>query len=246
MKKFKKKNYFSIITVHSGDLNQLKKTIVSIDRQSLKPDKHFIISPDKSINKISKFKKKFRFFILGKDKSIYNAMNIGLKKTKNDFIIFINSGDELHNNFVIKKIISKIKTDKCYIFKTYLKFKKNTYIPKKTFFNSGKYLPHPSFIRPPVKKKLILFDENYKILSDGLWINENISTHGSVKLNLVISSHYLGGVSSRPTLKFTIENFKLSLISGFKELIKLVLFTIIDQQNYYKIIFSYKFEKKKL
>ena len=245
MKKFKKKIYFSIITVHSGDLNELKKTIMSVDGQVLKPTKHFIISPDKSIVKIKKFKKKYRFFILGKDKSIYNAMNIGLKKTRKDFIIFLNSGDVLHNNSVIKKIRKKINSNICYVFKTYLKYKKNTYIPKNNFFNSKKYFPHPSFIRPPIKNKLILFNENYKILSDGLWINKNIHEHGYIKLNKVVSIHYLGGVSSKPTLKFTIEKFKLSLMSGFKELIKLILFTIIDQQNYYKIIFSYKFDKKK-
>lgn len=244
MKKFKKIIHFTIITIHNGNISDLKKTIKSVDLQTVKPKKHLIISPILNIDKIKKFRKKFRKFILGKDKSIYNAMNIGIKNTKNDFILFLNSGDTMFGNKTIKNIKNKIKEKKCYIFQTQLKYKNTIYTPKKSFFSSKNYYPHPSFIRPPEKKTKILFNENFNILSDGIWMTKNIKKYGSVKKRDIISTHYLGGVSSKPNAHFLREKFRLSLLQGIKEFVKFLLFIIFTEKNYYKIIFKYKFDKK--
>ena len=48
-------------------------------------------------------KKKNRKILISKDRSLYQAMNIALKKTFNYSVIFINSGDELSNKRSIKK-----------------------------------------------------------------------------------------------------------------------------------------------
>ena len=95
-----KKKSFTIITIHKGDINLLKKTIFSVDKQSNKPYRHLVISADLKLSECKKFRKKYRSFILGQDNSIYNAMNIGLQKTKKNYVLFLNSGDCFVNNNV--------------------------------------------------------------------------------------------------------------------------------------------------
>ena len=53
-----------------------------------------ILSQKKKINYLdNKFKKKQRVFLYKKNCSIYEAMNLGLKKSKYNSVIFLNSGD---------------------------------------------------------------------------------------------------------------------------------------------------------
>ena len=63
------------------------------------------------------------------------------------------------------------------------------------------YMPHPSFIRPPViKNKKILMNEKYKIAADGLWMKQNISIFGKKNFD-VITNFYTGGLSTNPSLR---------------------------------------------
>ena len=96
-------NKIAIVTVHAGETKNLIKTIQSVNSQFLKPDLHLIVSKNYD-SKILQYKKKYNKFIFKKDKSIYNAMNIGLKFTKDYFLFFLNSGDYLYSRNTIKII----------------------------------------------------------------------------------------------------------------------------------------------
>ena len=122
-------NKIAIVTVHAGETNNLIKTMESVNSQNIKPDLHLIVSKDYD-RKILLHQKKYNKFIFKKDKSIYNAMNIGLRNTKNYFLFFLNSGDYLYSRNtikVIKRFISLYK-NKCINFKTILEYKKKRFI----------------------------------------------------------------------------------------------------------------------
>ena len=55
---------FTIITVHKGKFSSLLKTIYSVDCQSKKPSKHFVIAKNLTKNQKKKIKKKYRKFII--------------------------------------------------------------------------------------------------------------------------------------------------------------------------------------
>ena len=79
-----KKNYFSIITV---SLNQPKiaNSFKSLKKQTYKNFEHIVIdggSTDKTLNIIKKNSRNISFWQSKKDKGIYDAMNIGIKKSK--------------------------------------------------------------------------------------------------------------------------------------------------------------------
>jgi len=239
------KNKIAIITIHNSDPKDLEKTLVSIDRQKIKPELNLVIIKKINNFNLRVYKKKYRRFIIGKDKSLWNAMNIGLKYTKNFNIIFLNSGDRFFSNrslIYVKKNIDKQKKN-VLIFKTALKYKKKTFFPKKNYFNSENYSPHPSFVRPPVKrKKITLFNEKNKINADGFWMRQNREQIGYKKINKILSIYYLGGRSSNPTIKSILQLLKYDIIGGLKEIIKYSLIKIFSQKNYYKIIYWSKFE----
>ena len=233
----------AIVTIHKGDIEELFKTIISVDSQIKKPIKHIIIARDLNYKKIN-IKKKYRTFVIGKDTSIYNAMNIGLEKTKKNFLLFLNSGDIFYNKLSLQLICKTILPNKCNIFKTYLQYEKNLFVPKKKTFNNLYYNPHPSFVRPPEKKNLIFYEENFKIISDGIWMKKNICKFGSIKHNKVISIHSLGGVSTKPNVQIISESLKISFYKFLKELLKLILFLVLGKKNYFNFIIRFNFEKK--
>jgi hypothetical protein len=230
----------AIITVHKDFDDDLLKTIKSIRSQNVKPDLHLIVA--KKVNKSfkKKIKNKYTKIIVGKDKSLWNAMNIALKKTSKYYVIFINSGDELiyfESIGLIRSMIKKYK-DKCLIFKNLNIYQGMVFDIKKYFFNKDNYSPHPSFVRPPCDN--FYFDEKIYISSDALWMKRNINYFGKIKIYKNLSMHALGGQSSKPTFISIKNQFTLSFLEGFKELIKFFLLKILSQKIYYIFIYFYK------
>ena len=234
----------AIITIHKGKFANLLKTIKSVDNQKKKPSKHIIIAKNLSYIQLKYINAKSRTLIHNKDKSIYNAMNIGLKITKTNHLLFLNSGDCFVNKNITEDIYNLIKNEeKCLIFKTQLVYRKNYYVPKYNFFSSKNYFPHPSFIRPPVKKKILTFDESFKIISDGIWMKKNLIKYNFKKIDKIIVQHYIGGVSSKPSLDLIHDKIRVSFFEFLKESIKLFLYLILKNKYYYQLIFKKNFDR---
>ena len=63
----KKIGNICILTIHKGDLEYLKRTIRSVDIQSLQPIKHIILAKGICNYQIQSFKKENREFILNQE-----------------------------------------------------------------------------------------------------------------------------------------------------------------------------------
>lgn len=234
----------AIVTIHKGKFTNLLKTVKSVDNQKKKPSKHIIIAKNLSYAQLKYINAKSRTLIHNKDKSIYNAMNIGLKITKKNHLLFLNSGDCLVNKNITEYIYNLIKKEKkCLIFKTQIVYKNKYYIPKNNFFLSNNYFPHPSFVRPPVKKKLITFDEKFKIISDGIWIRKHLNNYNFKKIDMIIAQHNIGGISSVPSLDLIKDKIKISFLQFLKECIKLILFYVLNEKYFYQLILKKNFER---
>ena len=234
----------AIVTIHKGKFTNLLKTIKSVDNQKKKPSKHIIIAKNLSHAQLKYINAKSRTLIHNKDKSIYNAMNIGLKITKKNHLLFLNSGDCLVNKNITEYIYNLIKKEKkCLIFKTQIVYKNKYYIPKDNFFLSDNYFPHPSFVRPPVKKKLITFDESFKIISDGIWMRKHLNNYNFKKIDMIIAQHNIGGISSVPSLDLIKDKIKISFLQFLKECIKLILFFVLNEKYFYQLILKKNFER---
>ena len=126
--------HFSIIVVSLNTKKKLLKTLKSIYAQKFYHKKYEIIvidgsSTDGTFEEVLKKKNKIDKLIIEKDSGIYDAMNKGIKHSKGEWIIFLNSGDLFYKNNILKKIYE-------------LKLSKNDVIYGNTIVNNNnlKYL----------------------------------------------------------------------------------------------------------
>ena len=100
----------SIITVNYNNCNGLKKTLSSISFSSTTKFEIIIIdgrSDDGSLEVIKFFKNNNNniFYVYEKDKGVFDAMNKGIKLSKYEWIIFMNSGDCFENCHALEDIL---------------------------------------------------------------------------------------------------------------------------------------------
>lgn len=238
-----------IVTIHKGNILELIKTINSVLSQNRYPDEYHIISPKLPAFFCERYKYKFMKFFIGKDKSLYNAMNIGLKKTLKMNLMYLNSGDIFYDRNCVKQILEnlKIRPSRIYVYKVVLKYNKILFYPKFNYFYNKKYSPHPGFIRPPVifESKNFKFKEEYLSISDSFWMKEYLKLFkvNKVKKNLII--HNLGGVSTKPNIRLILEKKNLSLTNLLKEFIKFLIFKIISKDLFYRVLYFTRFNLKR-
>ena len=236
----------SIVTINYDSLDELKKTINSIDKQKIKPFKHIVVSKKLKLSQIIKYKKRYRKFILGRDNSLYNAMNIGKKYSINCPLIFLNSGDIFYNNNATKllqKYCKNLKNNNVVIFKTVLKNGNEYFYPKKKYFINKNYLPHSSFIFFNSQgNSRINFDEKMVITADGKWMREILKNSNKlIKVNNFLVLQNLDGQSSVPSLRTVYYRLKENVGSGIKEIIKLCIKLFLSKRLYFRLIYLNKY-----
>lgn len=164
----------SIITVSFNSVKTIEETIKSVIAQTYPKIEYIIIdggSNDGTIDIIKKYENRISYWISEPDKGIYNAMNKGIIKSSGDYILFINSDDQLYASNTIDSCIRYID-DSVDVLYGDLVF---NYINKQvirrsesTLENFNKYMPlfHPATIVKKVLLDQYKFDEKYRIAAD--------------------------------------------------------------------------------
>ncbi|MGK0307850.1 MAG: glycosyltransferase involved in cell wall biosynthesis, partial [Urechidicola sp.] len=96
----------SIITINYNDAVGLKKTMASVLEQTYEDIEYIVIdggSTDGSKAYIELYHKDLAYWVSEPDQGIYHAMNKGIDQATGDYLLFLNSGDWLVDNFVIDK-----------------------------------------------------------------------------------------------------------------------------------------------
>ncbi len=105
----------SIITICFNNLDDLIKTCASVDMQELKPYEHLIIDgstkPDIKEYLESHPQPSYRRWICERDKGIADAFNKGISNATGDITYLLNSGDEIYDNTVLKKVMTVFGQD---------------------------------------------------------------------------------------------------------------------------------------
>ena len=89
----------SIVTVVFNNVRHIERTLESVIRQTYPHIEYIVIdggSTDGTMDLIRKYADQITCLVSEKDRGIYDAMNKGLALATGDYVLFMNSGDELY------------------------------------------------------------------------------------------------------------------------------------------------------
>lgn len=103
----------SIITVVYNRRKEIEITFQNVLVQEYPFIEYIVIdggSTDGTKEYLLQHVKQISHFVSEPDKGIYDAMNKGLNKANSDYVLFLNAGDVLATNTVLKEIFQDVKT----------------------------------------------------------------------------------------------------------------------------------------
>ncbi len=200
----------SIITINYNDAKGLERTLESIIPHKIEGVELIVMdggSTDTSLDVILHHKEGIDFYESEKDKGIYNAMNKAIAKAKGEYLMFINSGDDLMPSVNFERILKRTTSNEDIIYHNLeIVEKDKRYIKEYPASLDFKYfaedtIPHTgTLIRKELFAKYGSYNENLKIISDWAFFIDCILIHGCSYRHIddCFASFYLGGISSQP------------------------------------------------
>ena len=243
------KNYkISIITVTKNSEKFLLQNILSVKSQKYRNFEHIIVdgnSKDMTIKIINSHKKSVKFIKNPKDKGLYHAMNVGIKKSSGDIIGILNSDDIYFKNTlkIVNDYFNKYR-DLDFLFGSVYKHKLlSGYNPNIINWSFGFYTTHSVgfFIKKKSQLKVGLYDLKYNYSADYdlfLRMIKRFKLKGLSTIKSEIFGRFRpGGLSSRINfLDYLIECNKIRLNNGQNIFQVYLIFILRILKNFKKII----------
>lgn len=200
----------SIITINLNNLPGLQKTMQSVLEQKFTDYEYIIIdggSTDGSKEYIAQHSNKLAYWVSEMDKGIYNALNKGIAHTNGKYCMFLNSGDFLLNEEVLKdsfEIILQQEAD-IYYGDILLEFENGeqtiqqhapvldlNFLEKRTLNHQA------SFIKRILFDELGNYNEKYGLVADyAFYLNAFLKGKDFWYINKVMVHYKRDGISSR-------------------------------------------------
>ncbi len=215
----------SVITVVYNDIKGVDKTIRSIIGQSCSELEYIIIdggSDDGTLDSIRKHDKSIAHWISEPDQGIYDAMNKGLRYASGDYVLFINSGDELYNKDTLSVVLKSADDADIYYGDTMFIDEKGKELGLRSKistrrspeglnandFLKGMVVSHQSFL---VKRSLTPeYDLKYTCSADIDWCIKCLKVSSRVvNSRQVISRYLVGGHSHKNMTRCWQERFEI-------------------------------------
>ena len=259
---------FSIITPSFNQGQFIEETIKSVQNQTYKNFEHIVIdggSTDNTLKILKKYTGKIKW-ISEKDKGQPDAVNKGIRLSKGDYILILNSDDILLKDslFNVNRIITSginrnekplliigdyrlinEKSKKIISFIPYFK-KIFWYLPPSLAVKITNFIAQPSvFISKYLIKKFGYFKTNLKYSFEyEYWLRLLINGTRPYYLNKVISlfrinPNSLGGSNYEKLLEYTYDKIVAKCV-------KEKFFLLLNKTLTKLIIFIYKFSKRKI
>jgi glycosyltransferase involved in cell wall biosynthesis len=198
----------SIITVVYNNVAHIERTLLSVINQTYPNIEYLIIdgaSTDGTLEVINKYSSRVAVVLSEQDKGIYDAMNKGLKMATGDYVLFMNSGDELYSANTVESVFSTLPNADIYYGETEMINDKGESLGQRRHkaplkftwkgFNYGMSISHQAIY---IKRAIAgTFDASYQLSADIDWI-----ISAAKKAKLIINTHqyvakYLVGGTSK-------------------------------------------------
>lgn len=208
----------SIITINYNNLNGLIRTVESVRSQTFREFEYIIVdgnSTDGSREFLIDNQKKINKWISESDAGIYDAMNKGITMSEGNYLLFLNSGDELFETDtlceVAKTISAESKNYDCFYGNelkidpnTGIEYVKNVNVNNQILFLLDNSIPHQaSFWKKDTLLELGGYDVRFKIMGDYVLLYKALVLGKKLKkMNVIVDKFYTDGVSSNPRFEY--------------------------------------------
>ena len=241
----------SIITVNYNNKIGLSKTLDSVLKQEFKEFEYLIIdggSTDGSAALLQEKSNQITYWVSEKDSGIYNAMNKGIAKATGDYLIFLNSGDCLHNIEVIARCYQALKVfpeadilygDTLVVNDSRVLVDWVNHYPKTLdlLYFQGETINHQaSLIKAYLFDEFGCYPESYRMASDfWLYLKSSLNNKKFVHIGFTMVDYDLGGISSKSYAAYTKERTDI-----WKNVVPAYIRQIITENENYEQIAQYK------
>lgn len=211
----------SVITIVYNNVKDIERTMLSVINQNYDAIEYILIdggSTDGTVDIIKNYENKISKWVSEPDKGIYNAMNKGLKMASGDYVLFMNSGDEIYDNNTVSNIFSSEPNADIYYGETEM-FNENWEslgtrrhkAPEKFTWRSFKYgmsISHQAiYIRRDITEP---YDEHYKLSADIDWILKAArKAKKIVNTHQYVAKYLVGGMSKKRHRESLKERFHI-------------------------------------
>jgi glycosyltransferase involved in cell wall biosynthesis len=211
----------SVITVVYNNVRDIERTVLSIINQTFGEIEYLIIdggSTDGTLDVIRKYETRISKIISEPDKGIYDAMNKGLAFAAGDYVLFMNSGDEIHAPETVERVFATVHDADIYYGETEM-FDENWKslglrrhkAPERLTYKSFRYGMSVSHQAIYVKRSITEpYNLNYRLSSDIDWIlNALKKAEKVVNTHLVVAKYLVGGMSKKKHRQSLEERFEI-------------------------------------
>ncbi|SMC73985.1 glycosyltransferase family 2 protein [Pedobacter africanus] len=211
----------SVITIVYNNVKDIERTMRSVLNQTYPNIEYIIIdgaSTDGTKDIIYNYKSRLAQFISEPDKGIYDAMNKGLRLATGDYVLFMNSGDELYAPETVKEVFESAASADIYYGETEMfneqwqsLGQRRHCAPEHFNWKSFKYGMSISHQAIYVKRSIAgAFNLKYKYSSDIDWIIRATKNASSiVNTHMYVAKYLVGGISKKKHLASLKERFRI-------------------------------------
>jgi glycosyltransferase involved in cell wall biosynthesis len=211
----------SIITIVYNNVRDIERTMLSVIDQTYTNIEYIIVdglSTDGTLDIIHKYDDRISKLISERDAGIYDAMNKGLSAATGDYVLFMNSGDELFANDTIAKVFATAEDADIYYGETEMiddagnSLGQRRHKAPKQFswrgFKFGMSISHQAIY---VKRSIIEpYNLQYQLSSDIDWIIRAAKKANKiVNVNQYVAKYLVGGMSKKRHRQSLKERFDI-------------------------------------
>lgn len=211
----------SVITVVFNNADCIERTILSVVNQTYPNIEYIVIdgaSTDGTLDIIKRYEDKIDVLRSERDKGIYDAMNKGLNLATGDYVLFMNSGDEIYSLNTVERVFNSSSDADIYYGETemYDEHWNNLGVrrhkaPEQLTYHSFRYgmsVSHQAiYIRRDITSP---YNPEYQLSADIDWILKALKKAGKViNTRMFVAKYLVGGMSKKKHRQSLIERFKI-------------------------------------
>jgi glycosyltransferase involved in cell wall biosynthesis len=211
----------SVITIVYNNVRDIERTVLSVLNQSYSNIEYLVIdgaSNDGTMDILRQYESRITKLVSERDKGIYDAMNKGLALATGDYVLFMNSGDEIYSSKTVENIFASSDDADIYYGETEMfddswqSLGRRRHKAPEAFtwkdFKYGMSISHQAiYIRKSLTEP---YDLTYKLSSDIDWILRAAKKAKKiVNVKAVVAKYLVGGMSKKKHRQSLAERFSI-------------------------------------